>query len=120
MSPLAKALFEVAPYLFAFAVGALIPRRQGAAERFAIGVVAALSVLLLKSLWPSVFSLDEAKPHEWRILLSLIVFLSIFGAIGILFLPRQSPALLKRVTLAILGADFLASLALLSAPMTHS
>jgi NADH-quinone oxidoreductase subunit M len=118
MNPLAQALFQIAPYILAFVVGALIPRRLGKPERFAIGVVAALSVLLVKSLWPGNAVVDE-NAHEWPNLLSVIVFLPIFGAVFVLFLPRQSPVILKRVTFLILGLDFLVSLGLLSAPMTR-
>ena len=49
MNPLASALFQIAPYVLAFTVGALIPRRQGAPERIAIGIVAALTILLVRS-----------------------------------------------------------------------
>jgi NADH-quinone oxidoreductase subunit M len=48
-----------------------------------------------------------------------VVFLPLFGAVAILFLPRQSPLLLRRFTYAILGLDFLVSLGLLSVPMTN-
>jgi len=120
MSPLGQGLFQIIPYLVAFVAGALIPRRQGTAERFAIGVVAALAVLLVRSLWPGAeAAAPEQAPHEWPYLLTVIVFLPIFGAIAILFLPRQAPVMLKRVTFLILGLDALASLGLLSAPMTR-
>ena len=120
MNPLASALFQIAPYLLAFAVGTLVPRRQGKPERFAIGIVAALSLLLVRSLWPAATPppVDE-NAHEWKYLLSVIVFLPILGAIFVLFLPRQSPVILKRVTFLILGADGLISLGLLSSPMTR-
>ncbi len=118
MRPLERAVVEFLPYLLAFAAGAVIPRRQGKAERFAIGVTAALSLLLVKSLWPG--STPQADPAaESSYLLSVIVFLPIFGAIALLFLPRQTPVLLKRFTFAVLGIDALASLALLSQPMSR-
>jgi NADH-quinone oxidoreductase subunit M len=117
MSPLAAALFAAIPYILAFVFGAVISRKQGLAERFGIGLVAALSVLLIKSLWPGAAAPEE-NPNEWRYLLSAIVFVPLFGAIAILFVPRQSPALLKRITLGILVIDGLFSLGLLGAPMT--
>jgi NADH-quinone oxidoreductase subunit M len=120
VNPLAAALFQIAPYALAFVVGALIPRRQGAPERIAIGIVAALSVLLVRSLWPSAASaIPDENAHEWKYLLTLIVFLPIFGSVLVLFLPRQSPVMLKRVTFFILGLDALVSLGLLSAPMSR-
>ncbi|HEY4103467.1 MAG TPA: NADH-quinone oxidoreductase subunit M [Polyangiaceae bacterium] len=117
MNPLAEFLFQIAPYLLAFAVGTLIPRRQGAPERVALGIIAALTVLLVKSLWPGAAVDENGGATEWPWLLSLIVFLPIFGAVFVLFMPRQSPVILKRVTFFILGLDFLASLFLLSVPM---
>jgi NADH-quinone oxidoreductase subunit M len=119
MNPVAQGLFQVAPYLLAFAVGALIPRRQGTPERFAIGIVAALTVLLVKSLWPGAAAAPDENAHEWPYLLSVIVFLPILGSVFVLFMPRQSPVILKRVTFLILGLDALVSLGLLSSPMTR-
>src|SRR5688572_24866168 len=120
MSPVAKAIFEIAPYLLAFGAGCAIPRRNSVFERFALGIIAVLTILLVKSLWPdSAAAADAAPPEEWPHLLTLIVFVPIFGAVAILFLPRQSPALLKRFTFFILGVDGLASLWLLSAPMSR-
>ena len=53
MNPLASALFQIAPYILAFTVGALIPRRQGTPERVALGIIAVLTLLFVRSLWPS-------------------------------------------------------------------
>jgi NADH-quinone oxidoreductase subunit M len=120
MNPVASGLFQLAPYILAFVVGALIPRRQGAAERAAIGIVAALAVLMVKSLWPSeAAAVPDPNAREWKYLLSVIVFLPIAGSVLMLFLPRQSPVMLKRVTFFILGLDGLISLDLLSSPMTR-
>jgi NADH-quinone oxidoreductase subunit M len=117
MRPLESALVDFLPYLLAFAAGANVPRKQGKAERFAIGVTAALSILFIKSMWPAPFS-EADTALEWRGLLSLIVFLPMFGAVALLFLPRQTPLLLKRFTFVVLGIDALASLGLLSQPMS--
>jgi NADH-quinone oxidoreductase subunit M len=118
MHPLERAVIEILPYLLAFAAGAVVPRRQGKAERFAIGLTAALSILFVKSLWPAVLG-DSDPGTEWNGLLSLIVFLPIFGAVALLFLPRQTPVLLKRFTFAVLAIDAVASLGLLSQPMSR-
>src|SRR5258707_13757235 len=112
MRRLERAVVELLPYLLAFAAGAVVPRRQGKAERFAIGVTAALSILFIKSMWPGVAP-EADTAAEWPSLLSVIVFLPIFGAIALLFLPRQTPTLLKRFTFFVLGLDALASLGLL-------
>ena len=120
MNPLASALFQFAPYLLVFAVGALIPRRQSTPERVGIGIIAALTLLLVRSLWPSsAVTVPDENAHEWKYLLSVIVFLPILGSVFLLFLPRQSPVLLKRFTFLILGLDGLVSLGLLSSPMTR-
>ena len=77
-------------------------------------------MLLVRGLWPSATSaVADENAKEWPYLLSVIVFLPIFGAIFLLFLPRQSPVILKRVTFFILGLDGLCSLGLLSSPMTR-
>lgn len=122
MSPATKAVFELVPYLLAFGVGALIPRRQGTLERVAIGVVAALSLALVRGLWPAAADAATpaaAPPEEWPHLLNVIVFVPILGALFVLFLPRQTPALLRRVTMGVLGLDLLASLMLLRVPMSR-
>ena len=117
-----KLVFEAWPFLAAFVLGVLIPRRQGKFERIAIGAVSALAVLLVMGLWPAKEAAEGAAematPKEWPNLLNVIVFLPIFGSISILFLPRQSPKLLRRFTMLILGLDLLASLWLLGVPMT--
>jgi NADH-quinone oxidoreductase subunit M len=116
MSTTASSFFALVPYALAFLVAALLPRRRGMAERMGLGSVAALSVLLVKGLWPTPGA--PSNPAEWEHLLDLIVFLPLIGAALVLFLPRQSPALLRKFTYAVLGLDFLASLGLLAAPMS--
>jgi NADH-quinone oxidoreductase subunit M len=117
MNATASAFFDLAPYALAFAVAALIPREKRAALRVGLGLVAVLSLLFLKSLWPDGARAAGDGP-EWEPLLGLVVFLPLLGAAAILFLPRQSPLLLRRFTYAILALDFLASLGLLSVSMT--
>jgi NADH-quinone oxidoreductase subunit M len=119
MSPLAAALIDVWPYLLAFAVGALIPTRQGWPERIALGVVGVLAAAIVLGLWPGKGAAGgETPPAEWPHLLNVIVFVPIVGAVAVLFLPRQMPALLRRFTLGVMAVDFIASLGLLSVTMT--
>ncbi|HVU01951.1 MAG TPA: NADH-quinone oxidoreductase subunit M [Polyangiaceae bacterium] len=119
MSPLAAALIDLWPYIAAFAVGLLIPKRGTTLERVAVGIIGVLSVAAVSGLWPGKQAVStETVPEEWPHLLSVIVFLPILGAVALLFLPRQTPGLLRRFTLAVMAADFIASLALLSVPMT--
>jgi NADH-quinone oxidoreductase subunit M len=117
MSPLARALIDVWPYLAAFAFGALIPSRKGWPERVAIGAVAMLGAALVSGLW-SGQEATEAAPSEWPHLLNLIVFLPILGAVAVLFLPRQTPNLLRRFTLGVMLIDLVVSIGLLTVPMT--
>jgi NADH-quinone oxidoreductase subunit M len=114
----ARSFFDIAPYALAFIFAALLPRRNGLAERFGLGLVAALTVLFVKGLWPGVGA--PADPSgEWQHLLDVIVFLPLISAGVLLFLPRQSPALLRRFTYAVLAVDFVVSLGLLSVPMSR-
>lgn len=121
MSPVGKAVFEVIPYVIAFAIGALLPSRQGRLERFALGAIAVLGMALVTGLWKSSFGYTSSTADvvEWPHLLSVIVFLPIAGAISVLFLPRQSPNVLKWFTIGILLVDFVVSLSLLGTPMSQ-
>src|SRR5262249_26235180 len=95
----------------------LVPSRKGWPERVALGVVALLGAALVGGLWSGPEAQETATP-EWPHLLNLIVFLPIVGAVAILFLPRQTPNLLRRFTLGVMIADLVVSLGLLSVPMT--
>src|SRR5688572_7412596 len=121
MTPLAKAIVELWPYVFAFALGMALPLRRVWYERFALGLVGLLTVALLRGLWPGAGAeVAAAEPAaEWPHLLNLIVFLPMFGGVAVLFLPRQAPQLIRRFSMFVLALDFLASLWLLSAPMTQ-
>jgi NADH-quinone oxidoreductase subunit M len=119
VNALIDAFFSLAPYLIAFVLGSLLPKGRSRFERFAIGSVAAVSVLLVRALWPSVGVADEAAAKEWKPLLTVIVFLPIASALAVLFMPRQSPELIKRFTLGVLVLDFLVSLWLLGVPWTN-
>src|SRR5690606_26461215 len=116
MSPL-SAFFDFVPYALAFAVGYLVPRRDSKLERATLGFVAALCLLAVRALWPDPAATGDFEPgSEWSPLLTLIVFLPIVAGAAVLFMPRQSPAFIKRFTLAAMAVDFLISLALLEVP----
>jgi NADH-quinone oxidoreductase subunit M len=118
MSPLASAFVALWPYLAAFAIGAAIPTRQGKLERFAVGIVAMLGLAFIMGMWPGKSVVEgDVLPDEWPHLLNVIVFLPIVGAVGVLFLPRQTPNLLRRFTLVVMAGDFIASLGLLTVAM---
>jgi NADH-quinone oxidoreductase subunit M len=119
MSSLTDVFFGFVPYVLAFALGSLVPKHRSRLERFALGSVLAVSLLLVRALWPSAADAGAEPTTEWKPLLTVIVFLPIAGALALLFMPRQSPGLLKRFTLGILFLDFLVSLALFGVPWTH-
>ena len=121
MSPAGSALVGLWPYVAAFLIGYFVPVRRSQLERIGVGTVLMLGVVVVAGLWPSDLPLrDQVQnaPEEWRHLLNVIVFTPLLGAAAILFLPRQAPKLLRTVTLAVLAVDFIASLYLLSVPMS--
>ena len=60
----------------------------------------------------------QAAAGEWPHLLDLLIALPFVGAAAILFVPRQMLSVLRGLTLVVLGAGFVASLWLLTVPMT--
>lgn len=104
--------------LSAGVVGALVPKRSNWGERGAIGVIAALVVLLVQWIWPDTAVAVQARADQWPHLLNVLIGLPLVGALFLLFLPRQSPKFLKAYTLGILLADLAISLVLLRVPMT--
>jgi NADH-quinone oxidoreductase subunit M len=119
VSPVGRAVFEILPYLVAFAAGAAIPRRSGWVERAGVGIVAVLAFALVQGLWPEAGAEATETPKPWPHLLNLVLFVPLLGAVAVLFLPRQTPSLLRRFTLGVLLVDFVAALFLLREPMTE-
>ncbi len=118
MSPLAKGLVELWPYLAAFLVGWALPSRQGKAERFALGFIGVLSVALVVGLWPGEGPAGN-PPTEWPHLVNVIVFLPVGAAAALLLMPPQSAGVMKAFTMVVLALDLVASLGLLAVPMTE-
>jgi len=123
VSPVGKAIFEIVPYVFAFLVGAIIPARRGKLERVALGSIGVLAAALVIGLWKSsmgpIGSVPTEVTNEWPHLLNVVVFTPIAGAVAVLFLPRQSPGLLRWFTMGVLLIDFVISLSLLGTPMSN-
>jgi NADH-quinone oxidoreductase subunit M len=118
MNPLASGLVGFLPVAFAGFVGALVPSRDSRRERAALGLVAALVVLFTIAMWPGARTGgDELPAVEWPHLLNVLIGLPLFGSAAVLFLPRQSPKLLRGFTLGILMLTLAASLYLLGVPM---
>ena len=106
------------------AVAAAIPRgvtgaggasSVSAKHRIGLAFAAAATVALMVGIWPSS---SPGEGPEWRPLLSVLLGAPILGAVFILFLPRQGLQTLRYTTYAIMGFTFIASLELLSVPMT--
>src|SRR5947208_783198 len=117
MNPLASSFVGFLPVALAGFIGALVPRRDSRSERAAIGLVAALVVLFTMAMWPGAPASDEPTPAEWPHLLNVLIGLPLFGSAAVLFLPRQSPKVLRTFTLGVLLATLVASLYLLRVPM---
>jgi NADH-quinone oxidoreductase subunit M len=121
MNPL-NGLFHFWPAIVAFLVAAMIPRGDDKTnQRIGLGVVAAALATLVQALWPTdgmPLVGEGGPPVEWRHLLNLLVFLPLASAAFLLFLPRQLLGLLRGFTLGVMAICFVASLWLLSVPMT--
>ena len=122
-------LFHYWPAIAAGVVASMIPRGEDKArQRAGLGVIGLLLAVLVQALWPAApgtsavasaaAAAANAAPAEWPHLLNVLIFLPIGGAVAVLFLPRQMLSLLRGFTLAVMGVTFLASLMLLTVPMT--
>jgi NADH-quinone oxidoreductase subunit M len=113
------------PALAAGVIGALMPRGdepRATTRRVGLGVVAAVTVLMVRWLWPgegaAQAAADATQGEEWPHLLNVLIGLPLLGAVAVLFVPRQILSFLRGFTLAVLGVGFAASLWLLRVPMT--
>lgn len=108
------------PLVVAGGVAALVPTVHGWRVRFPLAIIAALFAIFVSKMWPesqsATLDMGEAPP-ESTTLLSWLIGLPLAGAIAILFLPRQTPRLLKATTLVVMFATLAASLPLLSVEM---
>jgi NADH-quinone oxidoreductase subunit M len=109
------------PAIVAAGVAALVPRRHAPCTRIALAGMAALFVLFIVRMWPDAGELPEpiAPRPESPTLLSWLIGLPIAGAVAVLFLPRQTPRLLKWTTLPVMLGTLAASLLLLAVPMAR-
>ena len=120
-------VFHYWPAIAAGVVGAMIPRGEDKTrERVGLGGIALALAFMVQALWPGTGeqvaaganAAGSAPVSEWPYLLNVLIFLPIGGAVAVLFLPRQMLSLLRGFTLAIMGVTFVASLMLLTVPMT--
>ncbi|MDB4934871.1 MAG: NADH-ubiquinone oxidoreductase chain [Labilithrix sp.] len=116
------AIGAIVPVLAAFVVGALIPRGQAWNVRFPLAVMSALFAIFVMRMWPSASTAiatgeGAATSPESTTLLSWLIGLPLAGAVAILFLPRQTPRLLKGTTFFVMIGTLCATLPLMRADM---
>ena len=112
-------IFQHWPAIAAGVVAAMIPRGEGRGrERAGLAAVGFFMALLVQALWPGTGEATAGVGSEWPSLLNILIFLPIAGAAAVLFIPRQMLSVLRGFTLATLGVTFVASLLLLTVPMT--
>jgi NADH-quinone oxidoreductase subunit M len=109
---------SLAPAVVAAMVAALLPRRHAPLTRVVLASMGALFALFVVRTWPEAGVLPEGlPPAESPTLLSWIIGLPLAGAVAILFLPRQTPGVLRWTTMLVMLGTLGASLVLLQAPM---
>jgi len=110
------------PALLAALVAYVMPKTAATKHRVGLAAVTFLLLASVGWLWPDVAALAAPKageaPAEWPYLLDVLIGLPIVAGLFILFLPRQMPGLLRGFTYAVFAVSFVASLALLTVPMT--
>jgi NADH-quinone oxidoreductase subunit M len=119
LAQIAGAVANVWPAIAAGAVGAAVPRRKSSTERLMFALIAAACVYFVMRMWPDVVKValptgtTEVEPEAYPHLLTWMIAIPIVGAIGLLFVPRQAHKLVQGVTLAIMGAELIATMMLL-------
>jgi len=115
-------LMSLIPALLASVVAGVMPREAKTKHRIGLSLTTFFLVASIGWLWPdAVHAAPQAateKPSEWPYLLDVLIALPIVAGLFVLFLPRQMPALMRGVTYATFAVSFLASLVLLTVPMT--
>jgi NADH-quinone oxidoreductase subunit M len=107
------------PVALAFGVAALVPRGHTLATRLVLGAMAAVLAAFVARMWPEIEAVaSPAKPlYEPATLLSWLIGIPMAGALAVLFLPRQTPGLLRAFTVLVMLATLAASAFLLGVPM---
>ncbi|HRI70589.1 MAG TPA: proton-conducting transporter membrane subunit, partial [Polyangium sp.] len=119
MNPM-DVVFQQWPAILAGIVGALLPREGSTKQRAGFALLAAFTTMFVVWLWPSNGPVPaaDAASNEWPHLLNLLIGLPLVGAAAVLFIPRQMLSMLRGFTYLVLGIGFVASLWLLTVPMT--
>jgi NADH-quinone oxidoreductase subunit M len=107
------------PVFLAALVAALVPRKHGWDVRVPLALITGLLVLFVVRAWPvSSEDVDSAvAATESPKLLSWLIGLPIAGAAFVLFLPRQSPQLLRNFTMGVMFVTLAVSIPLLNVTM---
>jgi NADH-quinone oxidoreductase subunit M len=107
------------PVLIAAAIAAIVPRKHGWDVRAPLAVIAGLLTLFVVRTWPAATeaAAEGATSAESKHLLSWLVGFPMAGAIAILFLPRQSPKVLRVVTMFVMFGTIGLALPLLGVTM---
>jgi proton-translocating NADH-quinone oxidoreductase chain M len=100
------------------AIAAVVPRDAPAKHRLGLAFAAAATVAFMVGIWPPPVGVEEVAGTEWKPLLSVLLATPILGAFLVLFIPRQGLQTLRYFTYAVMAFTFIASLTLLSGPMT--
>jgi NADH-quinone oxidoreductase subunit M len=116
------AIGSIIPLAAAAVVGALVPWNQTWRVRFPLAVMSALFALFIMRMWPTgAATLSEADvtnaTPESTTILSWLIGLPLAGAIAVLFLPRQSPRLLKGFTFLVMIGTLFASIPIMRVDM---
>ena len=113
-------MFQQWPAILVGLIGALVPRGSSTKQRVGFGLMAAFTAAFVMWLWPAEGRAQaaDAASNEWPHLLNLLIGLPLVGAAAVLFIPRQMLSLLRGFTYVVLGVGFVASLWLLTVPMT--
>jgi NADH-quinone oxidoreductase subunit M len=108
------------PILVSAVVAWLIPQGHSWRVRLPLALIAGLFTIFVSNLWPSAAVATAepgAAPPEMTTLLSWLIGLPLAGAIAILFMPRQTPRLLKATTLLVMLGTLAASIPLFRVDM---
>ena len=107
------------PLAVAGGVAAMVPSKHDWTTRAVLAAMAAIFAVFVTRMWPEVTALTGAAhaPYEPVTLLSWLIGLPIAGAVAVLFLPRQTPALLRVFTIIVMLATLAACAFLLGVPM---
>ncbi len=111
---------SILPALVAAVVAWLVPRGYNWRVRLPLAVISGLFAIFIARMWPTaaVETTDATgAPGEMQTLLTWLIALPLGGAVAILFMPRQTPRLLRATTLLVMLGTLVAGIPLLRVDM---